>query len=206
MVIRLLAVALMYASLLSLTGCASIVSGRTQEVTFKSVPDGATVVINGKEMGKTPFTTALDRKSDQTIIFQKDGYKSETMPLATTMNGWFFGNIVLGGLVGSTTDLVTGAAIEYSPTMYQITLAPTASISSAVQQDADVRTFIVANYKNIIDEIGSTPGTYLGSLWNLLKITPEKQAEALAKLKELAESNKDIAEFARKAAQNLIVK
>lgn len=206
--VRLAVASLFCAGTMCLTGCASIVSGRTQEVTFKSVPDGATVIINGREMGKTPFTYAIDRKADQTLTFQKEGYKTETLPLATRTNGWFFGNIIFGlyGLLSSTTDSVTGAVYEYSPTFYQITLNPTTAVSSSAQQSSDVRTFIVGNYRSLVEDMEIGKGQYINSLWSLLKIASDKQAEALVKLKELAKSNKDISEFAAKVSEQIISK
>lgn len=199
--VKLFVVGLLCVGTMCLTGCASIVSGRSQEVTFKSVPDGATVIISGREMGKTPFTTLLPRKSGQTITFQKDGYKSESLPLATTVNGWFFGNIIFGGLPGSTTDSVSGAGTQYSPSFYQITLNPIAPVSSSTQQSSDVRTFIVGNYRNIVEDMEAGKGQYLTSLWSLLKIAENKHVVALAKLKELAAANKDISDFAVKVAE-----
>ena len=92
-----------------LGGCASIISGKSQEVSFDSQPDGVTVDVNGKVLGKTPFTVTIARKSDQSITFTKDGYKPTTMRLETSINGWFWGNIVIGGLLGSTTDGLSGA-------------------------------------------------------------------------------------------------
>jgi len=99
--------------LLVLSGCASIVSGPTQELTFQSEPEGATVSTNGRPLGKTPLTVQLDKKSDQTLKFELEGYKTITMPLTTTLDPWFWGNIVLGGFIGSTTDGLSGAVVSF---------------------------------------------------------------------------------------------
>lgn len=192
---------------LYLVGCASIISGRSQEVTFKSVPDGATVIINGREMGKTPFTTMLERKSSQSILFQKDGYKSEIFPLETTINGVFFGNIIFGGLLGSTTDSVTGAIIEYSPSFYQATLTPVSAIDTPQQRENDARAYIVANYVKIIEAFKNRTmnDPYISALYSLLRIPSEKQWETRDKILELSEKEKDIAEFAKAVAKQYIV-
>ena len=187
--------------MLYLTGCASIISGRTQEVTFKSDPPGATVIVGGRELGRTPVTFQLDRKRGQTLMIQKDGYKTETLPLETTMNGWFWGNFLTGGLVGSTTDSLTGAITEYSPSMYTVTLKP--SNTSVMLQQSEVRTYLISNYKSIVEELNTKPGQYIESLWTLLKIAPDKQANALTTLKSLAEANKDIADFADKVVEQV---
>jgi hypothetical protein len=90
---------------------------------------------------------------------------------------------------------------EYSPTFFQVTLSPTAAVSNLTQQSSDVRTFIVGNYRNLSEEMEIGKGQYITSLWSLLKIAPEKQGEALVKLKELSKSNKDISDFAAKVSE-----
>jgi len=106
------------------TGCASVVSGTDQKLTFNSEPEESTVAVSGRVLGKTPLTVPVDRGSNQSITFEKEGYKTYTAQLSTTTNPWFFGNIVLGGLVGSTTDGVSGAIHEFSPDQYFVTLKP----------------------------------------------------------------------------------
>src|SRR5947209_8372722 len=95
------------------TGCASIMHGGHQELTFNSNPDGATVTVGGRVIGKTPITTSLKKEPGQTLEFSKDGYKPLTMRLETSLDSWFWGNIVLGGFFGSTTDGISGAAHQY---------------------------------------------------------------------------------------------
>ena len=86
------------------SSCATIMTGKTQEVTFDSEPQGAEVAVNGRVIGKTPTTIQLDKKKDQTVSFKLEGYKTRTRTLETKLNAWFMGNIVLGGFIGSTTD------------------------------------------------------------------------------------------------------
>jgi hypothetical protein len=57
-------------------------------------------------------------------VFSKDGYKPVTMELTTTLDPWFWGNIVLGGFIGSTTDYINGSVNEYSPSQFFVTLTP----------------------------------------------------------------------------------
>src|SRR5690349_20635236 len=109
---------------LFVAGCATVFSGKTQEVTFLSQPDGATVTVGGKVLGKTPLTTMLQKEKNQELRFEKDGYTPISMSLTTRINGWFWVNI-LGGISGlfcSTSDNVSGSIIEYSPSQYLLTL------------------------------------------------------------------------------------
>jgi len=183
---------------LTFSGCASIVKGRTQEVSFQSNPDTATVKIDGKIIGKTPMTVNLHRKSGQTIVFEKEGYDPISMKLETTMNGWFWGNIVLGGLVGSTTDGVTGAVYEYSPSQYMVSLQHNSenNLDNQKTQSEQVKDFVVIGYNNLIKDINNGSGQYLASLFDLLKVNERGQIAALKKIRKLSRDYKNIVEFA----------
>lgn len=199
MQLKVVAATLACFGVLSISGCASIVSSGSQEVSFKSEPEGALIVIGGREMGRTPMTTKIDRKAGQVVSFRLDGYKTEEMPLSTTVNGWFFGNIVIGGLLGSSTDSATGAINEYSPSFYNVTLNPIKTSSTTPVNE--VKTYIIANYKSIYEELNTKSGQYVNSLWTLLNIPADKQPEALEKLKKLSEENTDIIDFAKKVSE-----
>ena len=108
------------ASLMS--GCATIFDGDTQVVTFDSVPSGAEVYFNGALIGTTPLSTELKRQKNATLTLKKEGYNDRIMPMATTMNMTFLGNLVTGGAFGTTTDAATGAINKYEPGQYMITL------------------------------------------------------------------------------------
>lgn len=118
------------------SGCASIFTGSTQQVEFDSDPQGATVVIgkmktkDGKKImvdsydaGVTPLVVELSRKKIMVEI-SKEGYETQEVQLGTTMNPWFLGNFIFGGVLGSSTDTSTGAINEYKPGKYMLTLIP----------------------------------------------------------------------------------
>ncbi|QDQ29110.1 PEGA domain-containing protein [Chitinimonas arctica] len=104
------------------TGCASIVDGTTQKLTVQSEPSGAEVTINGQSRGKTPLVTEIKRQDLAQMSVSLDGYKTQKLELTTKLNTTFWGNAIIGGLPGSTTDAATGAAREYSPNAYFIRL------------------------------------------------------------------------------------
>ncbi len=191
----------MAVALVGLTaGCASIMSGSNQEVTFNSSPDGATVAIDGRVIGKTPITTMLKKKSGQTLTFSKNDYMPLTMQLETQIDGWFWGNIVIGGLFGSTTDGLSGAVNEYSPNQYMVTLQPSGSTSlernTSLSSDQKIKNFIIVGYNNIMTDLSQGKGNYLASLFDLLHIPSNKRAKAVKKLKALSEVYTSIPEFA----------
>jgi len=102
-----------------LTGCAGIINGTDQTVTFTSEPSGATVLIDGMTRGKTPLTLKLKKNSYDTIMVKLDGYKTVTKPLEKKYDAVALLNIFWDL---STTDMITGAAYEYEPNSYYFEL------------------------------------------------------------------------------------
>lgn len=109
-------------TILFVTGCATIFDGKTQTLTFDSQPSGAEVYINDIKIGVTPLTTEVLRAKDNTLTFKKSGFKERSVPMTTTMNLTFLGNLVTGGAFGTTTDAATGAINKYEPGQYMVVL------------------------------------------------------------------------------------
>jgi len=109
------------AVVLSLSGCASIISGKTQTMTFQSTPDLSDITIinrDGKkiQVGKAPVTVSLNRGAGffvperYTVIFEKEGYEKKEITVCSSVNGWYVGNILFGGILGLLIiDPATGA-------------------------------------------------------------------------------------------------
>lgn len=117
---------------LALAGCATIVHGSRQEVSFGSSPTGAIVTVNGEQRGVTPVTLNLQRKKDYIISFSYDGFQTQTYQVQSVVSGWIAGNILLGGIVGGAIDLVSGAAFRLVPEHVNTTLAPLAPGETAI--------------------------------------------------------------------------
>jgi len=100
---------------LLLSSCATIMSGSKQNVKFSSNPSTATIFIDEVEVGKTPFEIKLLRKSEHTVMIKLDGYQTYETKLTKKLNGWFVGNILIGGLIGLIIDPITGAMYSLSP-------------------------------------------------------------------------------------------
>ena len=93
-----------------MSGCASIVSSSQYPVKIDSSVSGATVTIkdkNGTEVQKvtTPALVTLSsgggwESASYMFEFQKEGYESVTETMAADIDGWYFGNIGFGGLIG----------------------------------------------------------------------------------------------------------
>ena len=186
--------------LFALVGCASIMHGTSQEITFQSSPEDVTVTVNGRVIGKTPITSRLDKESGQAVVFSKDGYKPVTMELATTLDPWFWGNIVLGGFIGSTTDGINGSVHQYSPSQYFVTLTPQgiSSVENATlkSQREKAKEFIVGHYTNLLASLSQGGGEDFSALMGLLNVSKEKEADALRKIRALYEVYTDAPAFA----------
>ena len=117
----LLKICLLSIAALAATGCASIVSESRYPVSVTSAPSGAAYEISNEagsviSSGVTPNQVTLKAGAGYfdgekyTVNYRKEGYLSKTEVLDTNMNGWYWGNIVFGGLIGMLiVDPLTGA-------------------------------------------------------------------------------------------------
>lgn len=100
---------------LSLSSCATVVSGTKQNIKITSSPPGATVKINGADSGVTPTVANLKRKSSHSIDLSMSGYQPQSRMLHAGMNQWIWGNLLIGGLIGMVIDFSSGASNQLSP-------------------------------------------------------------------------------------------
>ena len=107
------------AALLS-TACATITRGSTEAWTVETDPSGATVRTSaGYACEATPCTWKLPRKTAFEVTISKPGYKTVQTQVVTTIStaggAGMAGNVILGGLIGATVDLTTGAMKDLKP-------------------------------------------------------------------------------------------
>lgn len=127
---------------IALSGCASIFSGTSQPVGVFSEPEGATFTVTNRagmqvHTGTTPATLTLARgagyfKSETYVIrIQKEGYAAKELTITGSVNGWYFGNLLLGGLIGMlAVDPATGAMYSL-PESVRATLEPQSAKAAA---------------------------------------------------------------------------
>lgn len=104
-----------------LGGCSTIVSDSSYPVSIRSTPSEASFIItneNGEVIhkGVTPSTVTLSSRAgyfdgaEYTITYQKEDYTEVTYTLTSSLDGWYLGNILFGGLIGMLIiDPATGA-------------------------------------------------------------------------------------------------
>jgi hypothetical protein len=200
----LLAPVLLLALPFTLVSCATIATGSKDNVSFVSNPEGATVTVGGRVIGKTPVTVSLKPKSEA-VTFEKEGYKPLSMQLETRMNGWFWGNIVIGGLLGSTTDGASGAAYKYAPSQYMVTLEPT-SVTMGIEKGTEranaqkIREFVVMGYPQLVHDVKTGSGEYLASLHTLLRVPEAERPNSVNQLRVILAENSAIPDFADRVA------
>ncbi|HSK13490.1 MAG TPA: hypothetical protein VK907_09760 [Phnomibacter sp.] len=113
-------------------GCASIVSKSNYPIDIRTEPTGATVVITDKRgveifRGNTPATTTMQASSGYfskgayEVKITAPGYEPRTLPVVFSIDGWYFGNLLLGGLLGMLIiDPITGAMWKLKdPAIYE---------------------------------------------------------------------------------------
>jgi hypothetical protein len=114
-----------------LGGCALVMEGKTQTVSFDTNPQKPAQcnVSNSKgswDINQTPASATVNKAyGDITVTcLSKDGYHGSSVVESSTAAA-VFGNIIIGGLIGVAVDMGSGAAYKY-PTKVTIPLTPPA--------------------------------------------------------------------------------
>ncbi|QDU34865.1 PEGA domain protein [Poriferisphaera corsica] len=130
-----LAICFCAAILLLQTGCATIISGTTQDITISTEPSGAILNVNGMTL-ESPATVTLSRKNNHVVEVTKPGYQTTQVNIEKGLNGWVFGNIVFGGIIGGVVDIATGSINNLNPGDIHLNLAKSGMNSEVMVWDA----------------------------------------------------------------------
>ena len=96
-------------------GCATILQPGPDRIPVDSIPmKGAKIYLDGQLVATTPATIDVPRKSECVIRIEMDGYEPIVIDRDKNVNGWFFGNLLIGGVIGITVDLITHNQGGYS--------------------------------------------------------------------------------------------
>jgi len=122
---------------IGLSGCATIVHGGPRPISVASTPVGATVSIYDRnnalvQTNTTPFVAQLPTKYSYfkgqryRLVFQLAAHAPAEVRLEPSLSGWYFGNIVFGGVIGMLiVDPLTGAMYNLSPEKIEQPLSAT---------------------------------------------------------------------------------
>ena len=134
-----------------ISGCATIFGHSSYPVSINSDPSGAAVSITdkkGKEVykGVSPAMVTLKssagyfKKAEYQVKISSDGYAEQIIPVNYKLNGWYFGNILIGGLIGMLiVDPATGAMWKLDTPPISVSLSKTtASIETPTLKIMDI--------------------------------------------------------------------
>ena len=120
----------------SLTGCASVIEGTSQEILVNTNPAGANCTLEREgnviaRVAQTPGGATIRKtKHDITLRCTKDGYQEATYLNHSGAEGATFGNMVLGGGIGWAVDSASGADNHYDG-IVNISLVPAGAAVAA---------------------------------------------------------------------------
>jgi hypothetical protein len=112
---------MVFISIFLFSNCASIATQTEYPLSINSSPEGAKVTITNKKgtevfVGNTPANIELKSssgffsKAEYQVKFSLSGYNDKTVTVSSKIDGWYWGNILIGGLVGMLIiDPATGA-------------------------------------------------------------------------------------------------
>ena len=153
--------------ILLIPGCASIFGSTHGTVLIRSEPSAAEIVIRdnyGKEFfqGTTPADISLPKKfgffqgADYLVTISKKGCEPRSITVTRSISGWYWGNIILGGLIGMLIiDPATGAMWALQKDLPVVRL-PCTSEEYSQMHGSRVQLFIIS-----IDQLPVTTKTLL---------------------------------------------
>ena len=110
---------------------------------IRTEPAGAAISITdkrGKEVfkGKTPTTVRLKTgagyfsKAEYQVKLSSRGFEEKIIPINYKLNSWYFGNLVIGGIIGMLiVDPATGAMWKIQDPVIDETLSPAGNANEA---------------------------------------------------------------------------
>lgn len=121
------------------SGCATLIHGSSQEMFLTCEPRVAAVFVDGNYLGKTPMNARLARGKNHLLKIELTGYKPFEATLTRRLDGWIFGNILLGGIIGIAVDAASGSMYRLSPKDIYPELTPLAANDSTGTKALSIR-------------------------------------------------------------------
>jgi hypothetical protein len=129
---------------LACAGCASIITSGDRKIAVTSEPAGAQITVfnaqsNTVATGTTPTEIKLKKGAgyfkgaDYRLVVEKAGYQTREFEIRHNLNGWYFGNLFLGGALGMlVVDPLTGGMWVLKPDKID---APLTAATPGITQD-----------------------------------------------------------------------
>ena len=121
--IRVAAIAVSF--VLSFSSCATIVAGGSPRITIDGDTKAPVTIITEKQTYpnvQLPYEVQVNRHhiDGQRIQIRSDNGSYRDIVLEKEVNGWTWGNILIGGLIGLGVDLITNCVAKPSKPTYFI--------------------------------------------------------------------------------------
>lgn len=131
---------------LLVTGCVSIVDGGPSWLEVETNPENVEVSLTKLHNDVTtelvtPFRVELDKGSDYQLVIDTPNYRSEQVFIDRKINGWFWGNILLGGPIGMAIDYANDNMWEHNPTLITLDLQRLSSAPDTLKLNVPVKVF-----------------------------------------------------------------
>lgn len=129
----------------SVVGCATIVSRSSWPLTVNTNPNGAQVEITDRNgltvfKGSAPATVKLNSGAGffvpqrYNIKISQEGYEEKIVTVSCTINGWYLGNVIFGGLIGLLiVDPLSGAMYRLETNLVNVNLDQKATSERTLQ-------------------------------------------------------------------------
>jgi hypothetical protein len=109
----------------SFSSCATIVSGGDPSITINgNVPEPVNITTARESYSGLTLPAVVKVKrhklDGQRIHITSENYTFDDIVLEKTVNGWAFGNILFGGLIGWGVDLGTNSVVKPSQTTFSV--------------------------------------------------------------------------------------
>ncbi len=117
------------------SGCATMMSGTTERIRIESEPPGAQVTVDGKTY-TTPVDVTLPRGRSHEVAFELPAHEPARRTIRQETNGWTWGNVLIGGVIGVVVDEASGAAGDLEPDVVSVRLTPLPAAPPAPDESA----------------------------------------------------------------------
>lgn len=144
------------------TSCATLFGKSSYPVSVSSNPAGATISITdkkGKEVykGSSPATVNLKSgagffsRAEYQVKITAMGYSEQVVPVNFKLNGWYFGNLFLGGFLGMLiVDPATGAMWKLETPPINVNLQKSNAQNSHILKVVELSTIPKELQKNLV--------------------------------------------------------
>lgn len=112
---------------MTLTGCATLVHGTTQEIPIASASPGARVLIDDVPVGVTPMVAKVSRAQPHVVSFVVDSITVDRVALDRHISPWVLPDVFLLYIVPAVVDVKNGAAYNFSSDTLRAGTAPVAA-------------------------------------------------------------------------------